>query len=84
MTETTPPEPITPSAQLRPFRRALGWWFGVALWKRILGALVLGGIAGVAWGPGATSIAWIGERGDARGDGEEDERHHQHADQAHE
>jgi len=61
MTETTPPEPIAPSAQLRPFRRALGWWFGVALWKRILGALVLGGIVGVAWGPGAASIAWIGE-----------------------
>jgi len=61
MTETTPPEPIAPSAQLRPFNRALGWWFGVALWKRILGALVLGAIAGVAWGPGATSIAWIGE-----------------------
>ncbi len=61
MTETTPPEPIAPGAQLRPFRRALGWWFGVALWKRILGALVLGAIAGVAWGPGATSIAWIGE-----------------------
>ena len=61
MTETTPPEPIAPSAQLRPFRRALGWWFGVALWKRILGALVLGAIAGVAWGPDASSIAWIGE-----------------------
>lgn len=61
MTETTPPEPIAPSAQLRPFHRALGWWFGVALWKRILGALVFGAIAGIAWGPGATSIAWIGE-----------------------
>ena len=61
MTETTPPEPIAPSAQLRPFRRALRWWFGVALWKRILGALVLGGIVGVAWGPDAASIAWIGE-----------------------
>jgi Na+/H+-dicarboxylate symporter len=61
MTETTPPEPIAPGAQLHPFRRALGWWFGVALWRRILGALVLGAIAGVAWGPGATSIAWIGE-----------------------
>ena len=61
MTETTPPDPIAPGAQLHPFRRALGWWFGVALWRRILGALVLGAIAGVAWGPGATSIAWIGE-----------------------
>jgi len=61
MTDTTPPEPISPTAQLRPFRRALGWWFGVALWKRILGALVLGAIVGIAWGPGATSITWIGE-----------------------
>jgi len=61
MTQTTPPEPIAPAAQLRPFRRAIGWWFGVALWKRILGALVLGGIVGVIWGPGATSITWIGE-----------------------
>ncbi len=61
MTETTPPEPIAPKAQLRPFSRALHWWFGVALWKRILGALVLGAIVGVIWGPGATSITWIGE-----------------------
>lgn len=61
MTETTPPEPIAPAAQLRPFSRALRWWFGVALWKRILAALVLGVIAGLIWGEGATSIAWIGE-----------------------
>lgn len=61
MTKTTPPDPIAPTAQLRPFRRAIGWWFGVALWKRILAALVLGAIVGVAWGPGATSITWIGE-----------------------
>lgn len=61
MTETTPPEPIAPAEQLRPFSRALRWWFGVALWKRILAALVLGAIAGVIWGPGATSITWIGE-----------------------
>ncbi len=61
MTKTTPPDPIAPTAQLRPFRRAIGWWFGVALWKRILAALVLGAIVGIAWGPGATSITWIGE-----------------------
>jgi Na+/H+-dicarboxylate symporter len=61
MTETTPPDPIAPAARLRPFSRAIGWWFGVALWKRILAALVLGAIVGVAWGPGATSITWIGE-----------------------
>lgn len=61
MTETTPPDPIAPAAQLRPFSRAIGWWFGVALWKRILAALVLGAIVGIAWGPDATSITWIGE-----------------------
>lgn len=61
MTETTPPDPIAPAAQLRPFSRTIGWWFGVALWKRILAALVLGAIVGVAWGPGATAITWIGE-----------------------
>src|SRR3546814_14543413 len=41
------------------FRSAL--LFGIALWKRILGALVLGAILGLAWGEGATSIHWIGE-----------------------
>ncbi|HEY0624402.1 dicarboxylate/amino acid:cation symporter [Sphingomonas sp.] len=61
MTETKPPEPIAPAEQLRPFSRALRWWFGVALWKRILGALVLGAVSGAIWGPGATSITWIGE-----------------------
>jgi Na+/H+-dicarboxylate symporter len=61
MTETIVPEPIEPPARPGPLRRALGWWFGVSLWKRILGALVLGVIVGLAWGEGATSIAWIGE-----------------------
>lgn len=42
-------------------RRALGLWFGIALWKRILGALVLGAAVGYAWGEGATAIGWIGE-----------------------
>lgn len=36
-------------------------WFETALWKRILGALVLGVVVGLIWGPGAESIAWIGE-----------------------
>lgn len=61
MTETTKPEPADPLTRRDTLRRALGWWFGVALWKRILGALVLGVIAGLIWGEGATSIAWIGE-----------------------
>lgn len=39
----------------------LGTWFEIALWKRILGALVLGVIVGVVWGPGAESIVWIGD-----------------------
>jgi hypothetical protein len=38
-----------------------GRWFGIALWKRIMAALVLGGAVGLVWGEGATAIAWIGE-----------------------
>lgn len=36
-------------------------WFQIALWKRILGALVAGVIVGMIWGPGAESIAWVGD-----------------------
>ena len=36
-------------------------WFATALWKRILLALVLGVIVGMLWGPGASSISWLGE-----------------------
>ncbi|WP_343519374.1 dicarboxylate/amino acid:cation symporter [Sphingomonas sp.] len=61
MTETTAPAQTESPARSRPLGRALGWWFGIALWKRILGALVLGAVAGLAWGEGATSIGWIGE-----------------------
>lgn len=39
----------------------LGTWFEIALWKRILAALVLGVIVGTIWGPGSASIAWIGD-----------------------
>ena len=38
----------------------LGTWFEIALWKRILGALVLGVSVGMIWGPGTESIAWVG------------------------
>ena len=38
----------------------LGTWFEIALWKRILGALVLGVIVGMIWGPGTESIGWVG------------------------
>ena len=36
-------------------------WLEIALWKRILGALVLGAIVGSFWGEGATNIKWIGD-----------------------
>ena len=36
-------------------------WFEIALWKRILGAMILGVIVGVIFGDGVTSIAWIGD-----------------------
>lgn len=36
-------------------------WFKIALWKRILLALVLGVIVGSLWGEGAVSIKWIGD-----------------------
>jgi Na+/H+-dicarboxylate symporter len=36
-------------------------WFEIALWKRIFGALVLGVIVGVIWGPGSENIAWVGD-----------------------
>jgi Na+/H+-dicarboxylate symporter len=39
----------------------LGVWFEITLWKRILGALVLGVIIGAIWGPGSESIGWIGD-----------------------
>ena len=40
---------------------ALAAWFRIALWKRIVGAMVLGAIAGLVWGPGAENILWIGD-----------------------
>jgi len=36
-------------------------WFEIALWKRILLALVLGVVVGGLWGEGAASIKWIGD-----------------------
>lgn len=36
-------------------------WFEIALWKRIFGALVLGVIVGMLWGPGSESIVWVGD-----------------------
>ncbi len=36
-------------------------WFEIALWKRILSAMVVGAVVGVLWGPDAESIGWIGD-----------------------
>ena len=62
MTET----PAEPAAPIRPARRGAGaffarYWFGVALWQRILVALVLGVIVGLLWGEDAIQIKWIGD-----------------------
>ncbi|QIG80032.1 dicarboxylate/amino acid:cation symporter [Stakelama tenebrarum] len=37
------------------------FWFRIPLWQRVIGALVLGVAAGLAWGPEAESIKWIGD-----------------------
>ena len=36
-------------------------WLGIDLWKRVLGALIVGIIAGFVLGDGAESIRWIGD-----------------------
>jgi len=36
-------------------------WFEITLWKRIMGMLVVGIVAGAFWGEGATSISWMGD-----------------------
>jgi Na+/H+-dicarboxylate symporter len=38
-----------------------GWWFKIALWQRILAALVLGGITGYLVGPQIEAISWMGD-----------------------
>jgi Na+/H+-dicarboxylate symporter len=37
------------------------FWTGVALWKRIFAALLLGVAAGMLFGEGTTALAWMGE-----------------------
>lgn len=39
----------------------LSGWFKIPLWQRVIGALILGVIAGMIWGPGAESIKIIGD-----------------------
>lgn len=36
-------------------------WFNIPLWQRVVGALVLGIVVGLAWGPGAETIKWVGD-----------------------
>ena len=36
-------------------------WFGIPLWQRILGALVLGALTGWLMGPAAAQLQWIGD-----------------------
>ncbi|MEL7444594.1 MAG: dicarboxylate/amino acid:cation symporter [Pseudomonadota bacterium] len=36
-------------------------WFAIPLWQRVVAALILGGITGYIWGPGAESIKIIGD-----------------------
>lgn len=60
MTDTILPD-TTPEPRPGPLRRATRLWFGIALWKRILGALVVGAVVGMTWGEEATAIGWIGE-----------------------
>lgn len=65
MTETAPSSPERPTDAAAVDARRPGfltrWWFGVPLWKRILGALVLGAVVGLVWGEGAAQIRWIGD-----------------------
>ena len=39
----------------------LAFWFKVPLWQRVIGALVLGVITGLIWGPESEAIKWIGD-----------------------
>ncbi len=55
-----------PSADEAAYRRTAGallrrYWFGVVLWKRILIALVLGTIVGLALGEAAVQLKWMGD-----------------------
>ncbi len=39
----------------------LSFWFKIPLWQRVIAALILGVITGLAWGPEAEMIKWIGD-----------------------
>ena len=42
-------------------RKLASRWFAIVLWKRILAALVLGAVAGLALGEAAQQIKWVGD-----------------------
>lgn len=71
-----PPRPTTPAdtvtrtpagahtaspAAARSARTPLRAWFAIPLWQRVLGALVLGVVAGLAWPQAVPHIAFLGE-----------------------
>jgi Na+/H+-dicarboxylate symporter len=58
ISRTPPPPPAPPSPQKKGL---VSLWFGTALWKRILAAVVLGAIVGFFWGEGAAQIKWVGD-----------------------
>ncbi|NML05222.1 dicarboxylate/amino acid:cation symporter [Sphingomonas sp. G-3-2-10] len=39
----------------------MSWWFGVPLWKRVLGALALGLVFAFAWPAGTPYVAFMGD-----------------------
>lgn len=39
----------------------LKFWFNIPLWQRVVGALLLGIVTGLAWGSEAEQIKWIGD-----------------------
>lgn len=54
-----PEEDVPPPAPSRSLIRR--YWFDVVLWKRVLGALVLGAIVGTLVGEAAVQIKWMGD-----------------------
>ena len=56
----TPPAPEATDAP-KPKGALEKYWFGVALWKRILLAVILGAVVGYFWGEGAENIKWLGD-----------------------
>ena len=36
-------------------------WFEIALWKRVVAAMIIGIAVGLFWGEGAETIKWIGD-----------------------